>query len=80
MGKNTTTLLDECLQSCETYVKANGTVRPSLNPNVASEIVRGSICHLDEAEYAEENCDDDSDGGDDGTFSELRSLNVGSGA
>lgn len=61
-----------------TYVKANGTVSPSLSPSVASDIVRGSICHLEEAEYAEENCDDDSDG-DGGSFSELRSLKVGSG-
>ena len=62
-----------------TYVRANGTVSPSLSPSVASEIVRGSICHFEETEYAEENCDDDSIG-DDGSFSGLRSLKVGSGA
>lgn len=61
-----------------TYVKAKGTVNPSLNPNVASEIVRGSICHLEDAEYAEENCDEDSDG-EDGPFSDVRSLKLGSG-
>jgi hypothetical protein len=41
--------------------------------------VRGSICHLEDAEYAEETCDDESDGEDD-LFSELRSLKLGSGA
>ena len=41
--------------------------------------MRGSICHLEDAEYAEENCDDNSDGDDD-PFSELRSLKLGSGA
>jgi hypothetical protein len=60
-------------------VKANGTVKPSLNPSVASETVRGSICHFEDAEYAEENCDDDSEG-DEGSFSESRVLNVGKGS
>jgi hypothetical protein len=60
-------------------VKANGTVKPSLNPSVASETVRGSICHLEDVEYAEENCEDDSEG-DDSSFSELCALKVGRGA
>jgi len=60
-------------------VKAKGTVRPSLNPSVTSEIVRGSICPFEDAEYAEENCEEDSNG-DEGCFSGFCVLNVGRGA
>lgn len=60
-------------------VKAKGTVRPSLNPSVTSEIVRGSICPFEDTEYAEENCEEDSDDGED-SFSESFVLYVGRGA
>jgi hypothetical protein len=74
---NTTILVSP--RAARPAVKANGTVKPSLNPSVASETVRGSICHLEDVEYAEENCDDDSEG-DKGPFSESRVLNVGRGS
>lgn len=65
-------------------VKAKGTVRPSLNPSVTSEIVRGSMCPFEDVEYAEENCEEDSDGGDSDVdmscFSESFVMNVGRGA
>jgi hypothetical protein len=74
---NTTILVSP--KAARPAVKANGTVRPSLNPSVASETVRGSICHFEDVEYAEENCDDDSEG-DEGSFSESRVPNVGKGS
>jgi hypothetical protein len=74
---NTTILVSP--KAARPAVKANGTVKPSLNPSVASETVRGSICHFEDVEYAEENCDDDSEG-DEGSFSESRVLNVGRGS
>lgn len=54
-------------------------MRPSLSPSVTSEIVRGSICALEDVEYAEENCEEDSDG-DAGAFSESFVVYVGKGA
>jgi hypothetical protein len=66
---NTTILVSP--KAARPAVKANGTVRPSLNPSVTSDTVRGSICPLEDVEYAEENCEDDSDGGDEGSFSEF---------
>jgi len=46
---------------------------------VTSEIVRGSICPFEDVEYAEENCEEDSDDGE-GSFSESLVLCVGRGA
>jgi hypothetical protein len=74
---NTTILVSP--KAARPAVKANGTVKPSLNPSVASETVRGSICHFEDVEYAEENCDDDSEG-DEGSFSGFWWLKVGRGA
>lgn len=77
MPANTTILVSP--KAARPAVKANGTVKPSLNPSVASETVRGSICHLEDVEYAEENCDDVSEGVE-GSFSVSWVLNVGRGA
>jgi len=74
---NTTILVSP--KAARPAVKANGTVRPSLNPSVTSEIVRGSICPFLDVEYAEENCEEDSTG-DEGCFSGFWALNVGRGA
>ena len=77
MPANTTILVSP--KAARPAVKAKGTVKPSLNPSVTSEIVRGSICAREDVEYAEENCDEASDG-DGGSFSEFLLLNVGRGA